>query len=88
MMGGSVGNFGGDAIRNIYGICTVVSSLIAIGEYGALKIELANGTPVYEGGTEGALRRYANIFLDASKVVPTDTDNHPAFLSALYVISY
>ena len=81
--GGNVGTFLGDAIRNIWG---EFSGRLPNndGASGAFYIYAINDRLIVEQLGDG----YHGLMFDASRVVPTDTNNHPASMSGLFVISY
>ena len=92
--GGNIGDFSGDAIRNLTGMITRFLSGIFHSSAGSSEptgvftrgYDSGNGHPVVPNSS--ATANYVRIEMDASRVVPTATENRPAAMAYLACITY
>lgn len=74
----------GDAIRNITGYVGLIPNYIALGAGGALEAGQQAGQ-MFVGGS-GNYAAMRNISINASNIVPVDTENRPVTLTGVWVI--
>jgi len=82
--GNVVGSFIGDAIRNLYGVigsegAYVFSSVLGVFNLAGIR---------HYAPAQGSFQGNNQVEFNAASIVPTDTNNHPASMSVLFVISY
>ena len=89
--GMSVGQFGGDAIRNIYGYFGRSYEAAALANDVGGIFQPGNGprnalSTIINNGVHA--NSYNYVTFDASNQVPTSYENTPVWMAGLYVISY
>lgn len=77
-----------DAIRNITGYAGAIANYKTIGNSGAIALDADQGPMYINGHNTGAWAAMRNISIDASRIVPTGSDNRPVNVSGCWVIQY